>query len=155
MRAPYRCVSHFKRIPFFPPLHRTSGMTLAYSPLASFYTTILHPLTTVGAEISFTSPPLYVLSLPPLYLFQLPHSVFISGRESALKQMWNKEILQIRQKKKKKLCKRINILAVKLLSVSAIKKCFCIIGDFLDPSERGGKTFEVNSELLHLAVRTN
>lgn len=50
---------------------------------------------------------------------------------------------------------KTNISAVKLLSVSTIKKCFCIIGDFLHPSEREGKATEVNSELLHLAVRTN
>lgn len=56
------------------------------------------------------------------------------------------EKLRMRQKKHQPFNygdERINISAVKLLSVSAIKKCFSIIGDFF---ARGGKTFEVNSE---------
>lgn len=42
------------------------------------------------------------------------------------------------------------ISQVKLLSEYAIKKYFCVIGDFLHPSGLGEQTFEVNSGIIAL-----
>lgn len=96
------------------------------------------------------SPPF--LSVPVSYFTP---SVFQEGTQKDVKQENIANEVKNKQTKKQPFNyeeERINISAVKLLSVSAIKKCFCIIGDFLHPSERGVK---VNSESLHLSVWTN
>lgn len=152
MRAWYQSVSRLTwllSVPWpllIPPLH-------LFSYSFYFHTTILLKLT-VRADISFTSPPLH---LSPSLL-------------SASSVFWGRSELKIdvkQNKKEKNGCKwgsktkafnyreeGVNISAVELLSVSAIKKCFCIIGDFLLPSEHGGEK-KVNFKLLRLAWRTN
>lgn len=151
-------VSHFKHVPVFLSLYRVGGLTPAYSPLDSFYTTILHALTTVRPEISLTTPPLHVLFLISVFPFQLRHTLLYFRRALSTQKDVKQEKIANGKKKTQPFNyedERINISAVKLLSVFTIKKCFCIIGDFLHPSECGAETFEVNSELLQLSVRTN
>lgn len=150
-RTMYECLAHFRHVLPMPPWNWSPDLSLFSQ--ASFHTAIHHLLTTEGdrpklpnTSCTVLHSPLSFLSHPTAPVYQ--HSNRCKTRKDC---KWGKKGNSFNYTEER----ITNISAVRLLSVSAIKKCFCIIGDFLQASEHGRKTSEENSELFHLALRTN